>query len=1379
LEPNIILTVGFQDITATGVLRQPKIIAQRTDKDASEVTMQQLQAGNNPASKRLETLGGKDFADLLKTDQNLWSAEIDGPMSRGYDPEGAVAEAVSEYVDRSWDIHVALRSGKTQHLEVGSDGIEGGPRDIIEVLDEYTASQTAPTDILIYRGLDSKVAIQVGDEIPEKSFTSWSLNQKIAGSYSDADPALEGGIAPAVLKMIFKRGSEFGAGDIIAQELILARDRKYKVTGTEHDNVTGITYATVEPVGAKTPLVLTPEHTKVPAIQNMDLLYAIKIQDKIVPVKHLDSPSPTSVRVEDQTGHKYTVSRNERLSIDTVYGVDDAKQRRAQLVKLFKEEKAAEEERNAPLEVEAKQVTIYVNERGPEGQLEKRHELKQKENIYDNEEGWNIAISEVIQELKTGDWIGQGTWFEIEKVKTPSGAHVLPINEATGKRIKKFQPVKRIKPIEDDTHRNFMARLGERIGDLTRFLQAQPGGFTGRDVEIQQKTDLPWLGEHEHNFGAYPVQGPFKGGHPGEHKPNPAWTIDEAGQLRHVIPETRLIDFGSWLPEPSDPQNRGSRQFLELEALHVQALQGLPPLDARVGWLAWIEGSKGKDRRAIHSTLAGKEFDLEDKARAERLIVSLDTNFRDTMPWPKDTIAYIPTNIDAVDVGEKFLGMEFTASNYVETHLFRREALTRSEPGKVVLRTIVPKGSKALFLNEYDGTVLLPHGSTFKVVEKHSSNDDGIVYWDVEVSEPSEVATIAFRDLSPMSRREQNNIIRQEAGMNPVPSTVSDWTQFHLEYANISEEKAEKLYASDEYRWINDVAREAFSLEAFQKELQRAIDSGDTTIENATQIYDAIDALDEYTQRGQLSETTRLYRGLEDDTFLREIGIGGTFEEKGFLSVSTSRKVAVNTFAEGKKTEAGSSADKPIGSNAILTEREAQVLLDHYFARAVAKYDRAKFEIKQAKFVEIWYDGRKVHSYGYDQAREVAFPTDSTVLGSGIHPSIIILEADIGTRFGPGYPAEHELILPRGSELEIVEHIIDVYDTIAQGNIDIWRIRLKQHEITPMEKPSVNAEQAARLGIELPNPKKVERETQLKRLQELEVHQEGVISAFEHPDIELAREINDLREKLRLDPNLEQIKELESPLETLSRLEREHIKVKAALKSAQKRVDLNTATKIDEENWRRAELEFAKSETRVRLARKKLEGLAEPMAMSVNVGISRTYEEVLLQDQDIPLSVEEQSSVTNYSLNGYKAINDYLKGEGETSPFVLEEVDHLDSAIAKNTLKESTILWRGVQAHLNAFQEGDTLPEEGFSSFSLEKDTARNFASYIQGPRGDENYSLIKLTAPKGINFTTGDITEGEVILSQNLTYRFVRYVDDAPDDISYWEVEIIGQEDQ
>jgi hypothetical protein len=150
------------------------------------------------------------------------------------------------------------------------------------------------------------------------------------------------------------------------------------------------------------------------------------------------------------------------------------------------------------------------------------------------------------------------------------------------------------------------------------------------------------------------------------------------------------------------------------------------------------------------------------------------------------------------------------------------------------------------------------------------------------------------------------------------------------------------------------------------------------------------------------------------------------------------------------------------------------------------------------------------------------------------------------------------------------------------------------------------------------------------------------------------------------------------------------------------------------------------------------------------------------------ITPEEASAITHYKGSGYIPINKSLY-QGGPQP---SSIAQLDQAIAKHTLVQDMILWRGIKgnqaAHLKTLNVGDTFGNKGFSSTSSTHTVSRGFAS--------SGGVLIKIEAKagqKGYPYGFHD-TEKEYLLPRGLKYRVKSIQEPLGSKIRELTVEII-----
>jgi len=189
----------------------------------------------------------------------------------------------------------------------------------------------------------------------------------------------------------------------------------------------------------------------------------------------------------------------------------------------------------------------------------------------------------------------------------------------------------------------------------------------------------------------------------------------------------------------------------------------------------------------------------------------------------------------------------------------------------------------------------------------------------------------------------------------------------------------------------------------------------------------------------------------------------------------------------------------------------------------------------------------------------------------------------------------------------------------------------------------------------------------------------------------------------------------------------------------------------------------------------------------------------------------EFDAIGDYQAAGYRSINTVLRDPANARQRLIErELDELpqgpnsqkwaeraadrrlkeipslvaklDSAIARSSIPEDVILWRGSSS--KAFTDnpqniiGMIVRDDGFVSTSLREDVAHRFVSY----REEENKSaaMVKIRAPKGTNAIPVDgamrrkeTWEEEMLLSRGSQFRVISV--SKRDSVNVVEVEIVG----
>jgi len=137
----------------------------------------------------------------------------------------------------------------------------------------------------------------------------------------------------------------------------------------------------------------------------------------------------------------------------------------------------------------------------------------------------------------------------------------------------------------------------------------------------------------------------------------------------------------------------------------------------------------------------------------------------------------------------------------------------------------------------------------------------------------------------------------------------------------------------------------------------------------------------------------------------------------------------------------------------------------------------------------------------------------------------------------------------------------------------------------------------------------------------------------------------------------------------------------------------------------------------------------------------------------------EIRAISYYTRDGYRNINDHLRGKKDPSIYVQAEMEEklqtIDSAIQLFQLEDDIIVHRGTSSnHYSGLSPGDIITHEFFVSTSIETSVARDFAGVTTG-------HMTEIRVPRGtpslyIGANSSAINEWEFLLARGLQYRVV-----------------------
>jgi hypothetical protein len=141
------------------------------------------------------------------------------------------------------------------------------------------------------------------------------------------------------------------------------------------------------------------------------------------------------------------------------------------------------------------------------------------------------------------------------------------------------------------------------------------------------------------------------------------------------------------------------------------------------------------------------------------------------------------------------------------------------------------------------------------------------------------------------------------------------------------------------------------------------------------------------------------------------------------------------------------------------------------------------------------------------------------------------------------------------------------------------------------------------------------------------------------------------------------------------------------------------------------------------------------------------------------LSETQKDVVDAYTSNGYRSVNEYLRGKRDADElpgyFKEPEIEVLDKIIEQNQLSEPATLWRGVEVKPNFHPKiGETFSDPAFISTSIDNE---KIGGFIRGASlGNERSVIFKIQTSPNQNFTYGWQEVKEIILPRNTAFKVV-----------------------
>lgn len=151
-------------------------------------------------------------------------------------------------------------------------------------------------------------------------------------------------------------------------------------------------------------------------------------------------------------------------------------------------------------------------------------------------------------------------------------------------------------------------------------------------------------------------------------------------------------------------------------------------------------------------------------------------------------------------------------------------------------------------------------------------------------------------------------------------------------------------------------------------------------------------------------------------------------------------------------------------------------------------------------------------------------------------------------------------------------------------------------------------------------------------------------------------------------------------------------------------------------------------------------------------GDSNTQIRAMSDSHVANLDKKQQNAVSTYTGDSFRDINGGLRGDGKLSAAHQRTVDNLDSALAKNSLSENTILYRGMRPSPELTERlvpGATFTDSAYTSATFDQSMGDSFSSGV----------LMRIKAPAGTNgMSVASISnfppESEFLLPRDTSYR-------------------------
>jgi hypothetical protein len=164
------------------------------------------------------------------------------------------------------------------------------------------------------------------------------------------------------------------------------------------------------------------------------------------------------------------------------------------------------------------------------------------------------------------------------------------------------------------------------------------------------------------------------------------------------------------------------------------------------------------------------------------------------------------------------------------------------------------------------------------------------------------------------------------------------------------------------------------------------------------------------------------------------------------------------------------------------------------------------------------------------------------------------------------------------------------------------------------------------------------------------------------------------------------------------------------------------------------------------------------------------------QDWKASLSYAEKDAIVTYTGNGYSGLNKHLKAtKGKPRGSNAATAKLMDSALAKGTLTEDRVFYRGTKINKGENVVGSVIGYDGYHSTSTSEFTAKNFVKKFSGSGSGTEGAFLRIKAPKGtkggyVNGWSLHGAESEFILPRGTQYKVVGAIQRSN---GVWDLEV------